>query len=95
MDDNILFEPTIKSLISLSTEEINLMPNTVFVSNLGDFILSLSDKLNKHELAPLLQKIEGCSLSVKILAWNHFLNQHKLDLKNPDLATELRDNIHK
>ena len=60
MDDNILFEPTIKSLISLSTEEINLMPNTVFVSNLGDFILSLSDKLNKHELAPLLQKIEGC-----------------------------------
>lgn len=60
MDDNIFYEPTIKSLTSLSTEEINLMPSTVFVSNLGDFILSLSDKLNKHELAPLLQKIEGC-----------------------------------
>jgi len=80
--------------MSLTTDEINIMPSRMFASNLRDCVESLSTKLNKQELDPLLKRIEQCSLAARVVAVNYFLNQLKIDLKNPELATELRISLH-
>ena len=55
-EDIELIKPN-KSLLYFSIEEINRLPNKAFVESLRVCISSVSEKLNKHELSPLLQKL--------------------------------------